>query len=124
MNRADRSVLANWWFTVDRIALLLMLVLAGIGLMLAFAASPAVTGRHGTADFHYALRQIAYALVAVAILGGASVLDQRQIRIVAAVTFALALIGCFPHFVLRCRSAGRPARTGPGPVQPSSPRNS
>src|SRR6185312_3141640 len=44
INRADNSGFANWWFTVDRVALGCMLALAGIGLMLAFAASPAITG--------------------------------------------------------------------------------
>ena len=44
INRADKSGFANWWFTVDRVALACMLALAGIGLMLAFAASPAITG--------------------------------------------------------------------------------
>jgi cell division protein FtsW len=96
MNRSDKSGFANWWFTVDRVALLCMLALAGIGLMLAFAASPAITGGPLTAgDFRYSLRQGAFAVLAVGILGGVSLLNLRQIRIVAAVTFACALIGSF-----------------------------
>jgi cell division protein FtsW len=96
VNRADRSGFANWWFTVDRLSLLLMLMLASIGLMLAFAASPAITGGPLTAgDFHYAARQLLFAAVAVAILASVSLLDLRQIKILAATTFALALIGSF-----------------------------
>ena len=38
--RADKSGFANWWFTVDRVALLCMLVLAGIGLMLGLRRQP------------------------------------------------------------------------------------
>ena len=96
MNRADKSGFANWWFTVDRVALLCMLVLAGIGLMLAFAASPAITGGPLTAgDFRYTARQVVFAVVAVGILCGVSLLSLRQIRILAAVTFACALIGSF-----------------------------
>ncbi len=95
MNRADRSGFANWWFTVDRVALLCVLMLLGIGLMLAFAASPAVTGRSGSGDFHYAARQLMFAGMALAIMGGASLLDLRQIKILAAITFASALIGSF-----------------------------
>ena len=94
MNRADKSGFANWWFTVDRVALLCMLVLAGIGLMLAFAASPAITGGPQTAgDFRYSARQVTFAFGAVAILCSVSLLNLRQIRILAAVTFACALIG-------------------------------
>jgi cell division protein FtsW len=96
MNRADKSDFANWWFTVDRVALLCILVLAGIGLMLTFAASPAITGGPQTAgDFRYSARQVAFACFAIGILCSVSLLKLRQIRILAAVTFACALIGSF-----------------------------
>ena len=96
MNRANKSSFADWWFTVDRVSLLCMLVLAGIGLMLAFAASPASTGGPMSAgDFRYTARQVMFAVLAMAILCGVSVLTLRQIRIAAAVTFAAALIGSF-----------------------------
>ena len=96
MNRTDKSGFANWWFTVDRVALLCMLGLAGIGLMLAFAASPAITGGPLTpGDFRYSARQVAFAILAVGILGSVSLLNLRQIRVLAAVTFSCALIGSF-----------------------------
>src|SRR5471030_304499 len=96
MNRSDKSGFANWWFTVDRVALLCMVSLAGIGLMLACAASPAITGGPLTAgDFRYSARQVAFASIAIGILCGVSLLNLRQIRILAAVTFAGAMIGSF-----------------------------
>src|SRR5471032_2266862 len=96
INRSDKSGFANWWFTVDRVALLCMVSLAGIGLMLACAASPAITGGPLTAgDFRYSARQVAFASIAIGILCGVSLLNLRQIRILAAVTFAGALIGSF-----------------------------
>ncbi|HKQ44355.1 MAG TPA: FtsW/RodA/SpoVE family cell cycle protein [Rhizomicrobium sp.] len=96
MNRANKSGFADWWFTVDRVALFCMLSLAGIGLMLAFAASPAITGGPMTGgDFRYTVRQVTFASAAIAILFGVSLLNLRQIRIVGAVTFAGALIGSF-----------------------------
>jgi len=96
LSRTDRSSFAAWWWTVDRIALAAMVALVAIGLMLAFAASPAATGGPMTAgDFRYAAKQIAFACIAVAILGGASLLSLQQLKIIAAVTFALALIGSF-----------------------------
>ena len=69
ISRADKGGFANWWFTVDKVALTAMALLIGIGLMLAFAASPAITGGPLTAgDFHYAARQLAFAAVALAIM--------------------------------------------------------
>jgi cell division protein FtsW len=93
-SRANRSSYAAWWWTIDRVALVVMLALITIGLMLAFAASPAATGGPLTAgDFRYTIKQILFAIIAAGILGGASVLSPRQLKIVAAVIFALALIG-------------------------------
>jgi len=93
-SRANRSTYSSWWWTIDRVALILMLALIAIGLMLAFAASPAATGGPLTAgDFRYTAKQILFAFIAAGILGGASILSLRQLKIAAAVTFAVALIG-------------------------------
>jgi cell division protein FtsW len=96
ISRADKGSFADWWFTVDKAALIFMGLLLGVGLMLAFAASPAITGGPLTAgDFHYALRQLAFAVVALSIMAGASLLTLRQVKIAAALIFAVALIGSF-----------------------------
>jgi len=93
-SRANRSTYASWWWTIDRVALVPMLLLIAIGLMLAFAASPAATGGPLTAgDFRYTSKQLLFACIAAGILAGASVLSLQQLKIAAAVTFALALIG-------------------------------
>jgi cell division protein FtsW len=122
INRADKSGFANWWFTVDRVALGCMLALAGIGLMLAFAASPAITGGPLSAgDFRYTARQVMFATMAVGILGGVSLLNLRQIRILAAVTFAGALIGSFLVLFIGVDILGarRELDLGPFALQPS-----
>lgn len=94
ISRAQRGGLADWWFTVDRVALFTMLALIGIGLMLAFAASPAATGGPMSAgDFRYAIKQIAFALIASGILAFTSLLSLRAIKLGAAIVFALSVIG-------------------------------
>jgi cell division protein FtsW len=96
INRSDRSGFSAWWFTVDRTAFFLVLALIAIGLMLAFAASPAITGGPLTAgDFRYAARQITFTAIAAAILVGTSLLSLRQVKIAAAIVFAGALVGSF-----------------------------
>jgi cell division protein FtsW len=122
MNRSDKSGFANWWFTVDRLALFCILALTGIGLMLAFAASPAITGGPLTAgDFRYTIRQVVFAAIAVGILSGVSLLPPRQIRILAAVTFACALIGSFLVLFVGADVLGarRELDLGPFALQPS-----
>jgi cell division protein FtsW len=94
LSRADRSGFAAWWWTIDRVALSSMIALIAIGLMLAFAASPAATGSPLAAgDFRYAAKQIAFAGVACVILGFTSLLSVRAIKLSAALIYALALIG-------------------------------
>jgi cell division protein FtsW len=94
ISRAQRGGLADWWFTVDRVALFTMIALIGIGLMLAFAASPAATGGPMSAgDFRYAIKQIAFALIASGILAFTSLLSLRSIKLGAAIVFALSVIG-------------------------------
>jgi cell division protein FtsW len=96
LSRADNSGFANWWWTIDRVAFFGMLGLMGIGLVLAFAASPAATAEAASAgNFSYALKQFAFAASAVLILVGASMLDLHTTRMVAACVFALGVIGAW-----------------------------
>jgi cell division protein FtsW len=92
-SRADRAFFAQWWWTVDRVAMTAILALIAIGLILAFAASPAVTGGANSAgNFLFAGKQIAYALVAAGIMIGTSLLSLRNLKLVGAVLFALSTI--------------------------------
>jgi cell division protein FtsW len=94
LSRADKSGFAAWWWTIDRVALFAMLGLITIGLILAFAASPAATGGPLTAgDFRYAAKQVGFAIVAAGILAAASVMSLRAIKISSAIVYALAVIG-------------------------------
>jgi cell division protein FtsW len=94
LSRADNTGFSRWWWTVDRVSLLAVLSLMAIGMVLAFAASPAATG-HGNAvgNFSYALKQLAFAATALCILIGTSLLSFKQARVAAAAIFALALVG-------------------------------
>jgi cell division protein FtsW len=90
----DRSGFAAWWWTVDRVALIAMAGLIAIGLMLAFAASPAATARpFETGDFRFAAKQIAFAGIAGVILVTTSLTTLRAIKLSAAVLYAVAMAG-------------------------------
>ena len=78
--RADRSLIAEWWFTVDRSLIAVVLVLVGAGIVLSLAASPAVALRKGLPTFHFAGRHLLFAILGVAIMTGVSLLSPRHIR--------------------------------------------
>jgi cell division protein FtsW len=95
MTRDDKSILAEWWWTIDRVALIAMFALIAIGLMLAFAASTAATGKGMVlGNFHYAAKQIAFALVAAVVVGFTSMLSPRAVKIAGLVVFTGATFAC------------------------------
>ena len=88
-SRLDRRPVAVWWRTVDRWFLAAFLTLMGLGIVLSFAASPAVAERIGLDSFHFATRQIVYMIPAVIALFAVSFLTPRQVR-----RLALVMLGC------------------------------
>ena len=89
-SRADNSRLAEWWFTVDRALLTVLLVLVGCGIVLSLAASPAVAVRKGFSSFHFAERHLAFATLGALVMIAVSLLSPRQIRRLA---MGLAVLG-------------------------------
>ena len=79
-SRVDKSPVATWWWTVDRWFLAAFLSLMGLGIVLSFAASPAVAERIGLDSFHFATRQIIFTIPALGAMLFVSFLDARQIR--------------------------------------------
>ena len=93
VSRAERSRLADWWFTVDKLLLVAFLVLIFGGIVLSLAASPAVAERIGIADSYYFVkRQAFFAIPAVLVLVGVSMLSPKQIRRGALLGFAVCVL--------------------------------
>lgn len=92
ISRTDRSLVANWWWTVDRWFLAAFLLLMGIGVVLSFAASPAVAERIGLESYHFVTRQIVYMLLAAVMLIGVSFLEPRHVRRCALIILAGSLL--------------------------------
>ena len=91
MARTDNSVVAHWWWTVDRWMLLALGALIVLGSVLTMAASPAVAERIGLEPFHFARRQIGFLVPAVLLIFLISLLTPRSIRRLAGLGFVAAL---------------------------------
>ncbi len=92
ISRLDRSPVATWWWTVDRWFLAAFLLLMGLGIVLSFAASPAVASRIGLEQYHFVIRQIVFMLPALAVMIGVSFLDERQVRRASIVILVGAIV--------------------------------
>ncbi|RUV67380.1 MAG: putative lipid II flippase FtsW [Mesorhizobium sp.] len=91
-SRLDKSPVATWWWTVDRWFLAAFLSLMGLGIVLSFAASPAVAQRIGLDSFHFATRQIIFTIPALGVMLAVSFLESRQIRRMALAMLCVMLV--------------------------------
>jgi cell division protein FtsW len=91
-SRLDKSPVATWWWTVDRWFLAAFLSLMGLGIVLSFAASPAVAQRIGLDSFHFATRQIIFTIPAPGVMLAVSFLESRQIRRMALAMLCIMLV--------------------------------
>lgn len=92
-SRTDRSRLAEWWFTIDRQLLGLILALIAVGLLLSVAASPSIAMKRGFETYHFVYRQLVFAGLGAILMVAVSFLSPGNIRRLALAVFALSLAG-------------------------------
>jgi cell division protein FtsW len=92
VSRVDRGPVANWWWTTDRWFLSSFLILMVLGVVLSFAASPAVAERIGLEQFHFVIRQIIFMLPALGAMLAVSFLDERGVRRLALLMLGASLV--------------------------------
>ncbi|HEU4475212.1 MAG TPA: putative lipid II flippase FtsW [Methyloceanibacter sp.] len=121
LTRADRSVLSDWWFTVDRLMFFGLLLLMGAGLVLSLAASPAIAAKFNVEPFHFVRRHAALLLPAVAIMFAASTLTPKQIRRASLIIFlaGIALMALILVIGPEVKGAKRWLQIGALSIQPS-----
>lgn len=90
--RSDRSVLSNWWWSVDRVTLTLLMVLIVCGIVLVTAASPAVAERYNLQPFYFVHRQLLFLVPTMALMFGVSLVEQKTLWRIASVTLAVTLV--------------------------------
>jgi len=124
--RSDTSALGRWFWEVDKVLLLLISVLIGIGLIAVAAASPAAGQRYSGGNVHfselyYFWRQLAWIAFGIPVMIGISMMPRERAR-------RLSLFGAAFFFVLlifvpimgpEVNGAKRWINFGLGQVQPS-----
>ena len=91
--RTNRSPLSQWWWTVDRPLVIGVMVLLGLGYLMAFAASPAVAQTIGKSIYYFANKQFVFLTLAGLVFLAVSMLDAIWIRRFAVVLLIGALCG-------------------------------
>src|SRR4029450_5545714 len=124
--RSDRSPLGRWFWEIDRVLLLLIAVLIGIGLIAVAAASPAAGQRYSGGnvrfnELHYFYRQLVWIAASLPVMVGISMMPRERLRrwsIAGAVMF-LVLWAVVPVFGEEKNGAVRWINIGVGQLQPS-----
>ncbi|MDZ4790243.1 MAG: putative peptidoglycan glycosyltransferase FtsW [Hyphomicrobiales bacterium] len=90
LSRADRSLVADWWFSIDRRLLTLVFVLMTAGLVISLAASPPAAQKLRLDQFHFVIRHAVFLGLSVGVFIAASMLSPRQLR---QMSLVMALVG-------------------------------
>nr|WP_321446365.1 putative lipid II flippase FtsW [uncultured Cohaesibacter sp.] len=93
MRRTRKNLLTEWWWTIDRPMLLVLVLILFSGLILSMAASPPVAERLGLDSFHFVKRHAFFVPIALTVMIGLTFLDPRTIRRVALAILVLSLLG-------------------------------
>ena len=80
LTRTDRSLIAEWWFTVDRPMIGAVLLIMALGAIVSLAASPAVAHKIGEEPLYFFKRHLVFLVPSVILLVGASMFDPKLTR--------------------------------------------
>lgn len=91
-SRAEKTPLAEWWWSIDRELLGALVLLMTCGMVLSFAASPPVAERIGLSEWHFVLRHAMFCIVALPVMLVTSLLNHRQARLAVLVTLVVSVV--------------------------------
>ena len=121
-SRTNRSLIGEWWRSVDHITLGFMICLIGAGLILGMAASPAASARLGLDNpFYFLFRQglfVTIGLIGAFILSLMTPSNARRIGVFA-LAGSVGLMLLLPSIGYEVKGATRWLKVGPFSLQPS-----
>ena len=124
--RSDTSAVGRWFWEIDKVLLLLLAVLIGMGLIAVAAASPAAGERYSGgsvrfSELHYFYRQIVWIGVGVPVMIAISMMSRERAKrmslVGAAIFFTLLIF--VPILGPEVNGATRWIDIGIGQLQPS-----
>ncbi|MEM9286884.1 MAG: FtsW/RodA/SpoVE family cell cycle protein, partial [Pseudomonadota bacterium] len=100
IERTDQSLIARWWWTVDKITLGSILLLIGMGLFVISSASLPEAARNGVEPFYYFKRHLMFASVGLMLMLSLSIIPAERLGKVALWGFGVSLVLVFATFAM------------------------
>jgi cell division protein FtsW len=121
VSRADRSRVADWWFTVDHVLVGAILAIVGAGVVLSLAASPAVAIKKGLPTYYFVERHLVFSAAGVLVMLAISLFSPRGVRRLALLLLLASIGGMVAvHFIgPEINGARRWLSFGSHSIQPS-----
>ena len=124
--RSDTSAIGRWFWEIDKVLLLLISVLIGIGLIAVAAASPAAAvrlsgGSVRVAELYYFWRQLAWIAIGIPVMVAISMMPKERARRISlfGAAFFFVLLIFVPIIGPEVNGARRWINIGVGQLQPS-----
>ena len=121
-SRTNRSIVGEWWRSVDHITLGFLVCLIGACLILSMAASPAASLRLGIENpFHFLYRQALFVILGLSGAFIMSLLTPSNARRICVITLlgAVLLMFLLPSIGYEVKGATRSIKLGSFSIQPS-----
>ncbi len=121
LSRTNTNLIGQWWWTIDRWILALIIILVFLGVLLVMAASPAVAIQHHWNSFHFIKKHIIFLLPTLPILIGISFFSLQNIKLVGLIILGISLLGLISTLFIgvEIKGASRWLDIGGISVQPS-----
>ncbi len=91
ITRSDRSNIAIWWWTIDRLLLTSFFILLIFGVFLVMASSQHLAESFNISSHYFTLRHILFGLISLPIIIFFSVLSERQTKIICIIGLLITL---------------------------------
>ena len=105
----NRGVLNNWWRTVDRVSIIVILAIASFSIIAVTTASPAIGARIGLEPLYFMKRQIIYVLLGLSMVFFFSLMSDKLIKRLAILGFVVCVLALavVPIFGVTVKGAKR-----------------
>ncbi|MDR3326224.1 MAG: putative lipid II flippase FtsW [Rhodospirillaceae bacterium] len=90
--RTDTSLISNWYWTIDLLTLIAIILLIAIGIILNLTASPSVAERIGANYSYFIFHQLALLPLTILVIFGVSLITLKNIHTLTFIIFLISII--------------------------------